>query len=161
MPPKPENRSPPLMLGTSELTPKCRWRSISGQVDDDRLTQAITLGGSADSETTEMTTRPERSSPMPAVMTLTLPTISRIAARKSATSTGFPSGTFASVMVGSLSIVPKAGTASEKITPKQEDKADPDAGQVKIASGAGFWLCALVVMNTPTVMMTAPAQVSN
>jgi hypothetical protein len=36
-----------------------------GQVEDDRLTHAITFGGLADSETIEMTTRPERSAPTP------------------------------------------------------------------------------------------------
>ena len=55
------------------LTPKKPYRCSSGQDDALRLTLTINVGGSTDSDDTEVTVIPEISLPRPAVMTLTPP----------------------------------------------------------------------------------------
>ena len=55
------------------FTPKAPWRLISGQDDAARLMLTTSVGGSTDSDDTEVTVIPEMSLPRPAVMTLTPP----------------------------------------------------------------------------------------
>ena len=52
---------------------------MTGSAEAFRLTQMIMVGGSIDSDTAEVTVRPVRSSPSPAVTTLTPPATRRIA----------------------------------------------------------------------------------
>src|SRR5258707_5467007 len=69
------------------LTPKEPCRLISGQDDDSRLMLTIRVGGSTDSDDTEVTVIPVISLPRPAVITLTPPTRWRMAPRKSSEET--------------------------------------------------------------------------
>src|SRR5437868_15125763 len=73
------------------LTPK---RSVLASRDADeliRLTQAITVGGSAEREVTEVAVKPARSRPTCTVTMLTPPASSRIADLKADGSAGMPS----------------------------------------------------------------------
>ena len=65
------------------LTPKKPYRFSSGQDDDSRLMLTISVGGSTDSDDTEVTVMPVMSLPRPAVITLTPPARWRMAPRKS------------------------------------------------------------------------------
>src|SRR6185436_7321581 len=56
---------------------------ISGQEDAPRLTLTISVGGSTDSDVTDVTVMPLMSLPRPAVITLTPPVSRRMALRKS------------------------------------------------------------------------------
>ena len=59
----------------------------SGQDDDSRLMLTISVGGSTDSDDTDVTVMPVMSLPRPTVMTLTPPARWRMAPRKSAEET--------------------------------------------------------------------------
>src|SRR3954465_3343357 len=88
-PPLPAKRS--AMSSWSALrmfTPKAPWRRISGKDEASRLMLTSRVGGSTDSEVTEVTVMPVMSLPRPAVMTLTPPVRWRMAPRKSAEETG-------------------------------------------------------------------------
>ncbi len=61
------------------LTQKCRRFTITGQVEEARLTQTSMVGGSTESDKAEVAVSPTRSSPLPAVTTTTPPTRRRIA----------------------------------------------------------------------------------
>src|ERR1700722_2539823 len=65
------------------LTPKKPWRLRIGQDEDSRLMLTMRVGGSIDSDDTDVTVMPVMSLPRPAVITLTAPTRWRIAPRKS------------------------------------------------------------------------------
>src|SRR5258708_23265592 len=67
---------------------KGRWGRISGKEEASRLMLTSRVGGSTDSEVTEVTVMPVMSLPRPAVMTLTPPVRWRMAPRKSADETG-------------------------------------------------------------------------
>src|ERR1700761_3908474 len=93
------------------LTPKKPSRSSIGHVDDARLMLTIRLGGSSDSEETEVTVMPVISSARPAVITLTPPARWRIAPRRSSAGvSGLSSMTRSSVM-GSSTFMDAVGSA--------------------------------------------------
>src|SRR5580704_15552951 len=63
------------------FTPNDRYRNSNGQVEDPLFTQTISVGGSRLKAETDVAVIPERSVPIPTVMTLTPPPSSRMAPR--------------------------------------------------------------------------------